>query len=168
MKIAFPLKRCSKCKETKNISEFSRNKVRKDGYQNQCKQCQWQYYQKNQAQQLRNSKRYNKTINGHLRHVWYAMLQRCNNPKLKPYKDYGGRGIEVKFASFNDFYDYVVKVLKIDPRKLTIDRIDNDGNYEKGNIRFVTMTENCRNRRPQKSCPFRSDCIVYRNYYKNI
>jgi len=64
----------------------------------------------------------------------------------KQYKDYGGRGIKVKFTSFEDFYNHIINTIKIDPRGLTIDRIDNDGHYEKGNIRFVSRAENNRNK----------------------
>lgn len=42
--------------------------------------------------------------------------------------------------------NYVVDILKVDPRGFDIDRIDNNGHYEKGNIRFVTHKENCNNR----------------------
>ena len=41
---------------------------------------------------------------------------------------------------------YVIDELRVDPRGLQIDRIDNDGHYEKGNIRFVTCVENNNNR----------------------
>ena len=70
--------------------------------------------------------------------------------KNKSYKNYGGRGIKVKFACFEDFFDYVVNELRADPRGLTIDRIDNDGDYERGNIRFVSQVENLQNRRKRK------------------
>ena len=78
------------------------------------------------------------------------MRQRCNNPDQKAYKNYGGRGIKVCFGSADEFVDCVINELQIDPRGLQIDRIDNDGNYERGNIRFVTRRENNENKRPQK------------------
>ena len=155
-------KRCSKCKQIKSISEFSKNHTRKDGHQYVCRQCRKQYYQTNKAEIRQNHQQYQKThkagnrhrqkryyqkIRGHLRGVWSNILQRCNNPKCKSYKNYGGRSIQNKFKDFEHFYDYVVNELNVDPRGLTIDRIDNNGHYERGNIRFVTQVENLKNRR---------------------
>ena len=90
------------------------------------------------------------TINRYLRHLFNNMKQRCCNLKRKDYERYGGRGIKVIFQSANEFIEYVVNVLQIDPRDLQIDRINNDGNYEKGNIRFVTAKENMQNQRRSK------------------
>lgn len=86
------------------------------------------------------------SIRSYLKRVFRNMLYRCNNPENKSYKYYGDRGIKVKFTSFEDFYDYVVNELKADPRGLTIDRINNKGNYESGNIRFVSQAENKQNK----------------------
>lgn len=91
-------------------------------------------------------KDYRCTINGHLRCIYQDIRQRCNNPKRNNYSRYGGRGIGLLFTS-DEFVDYVVNTLLVDPRGLQIDRIDNAGNYEAGNIRFVTAKENCQNRR---------------------
>lgn len=158
-------KRCSKCKTIKSIFEFSKCRRSKDGLQSYCKSCIGAYgqtakgkfvnqramkkYRKTDKGKL-TQKRYYDTIRGHISCIWHNLLTRCNNKKFKYYKHYGGRGIKVKFDSFEDFYDYVVNELKADPRGLTIDRINNNGHYERGNIRFVTLAENCRNRRPRR------------------
>ncbi len=69
---------------------------------------------------------------------------RCNNKSSPDYHYYGGRGILFKFTSFEEFY----KEIGNKPNQLyQIDRIDNNGNYEKGNIRWVTKSQNCLNRR---------------------
>jgi hypothetical protein len=72
------------------------------------------------------------------------MKRRCINPECRAYKWYGGRGIKCLFTS-NEFVSYVMDELKVDPRRLECDRIDNDGNYERGNIRFVTHEVNMQN-----------------------
>jgi len=149
---AIQTKRCSKCKQIKPISKF--NKHKKRGFQYYCKQCSLrnnkEWIQRNKTKHLQQrklyKKQYHRTIRGHLLVTWLNIRQRCNNPKRPDYKYYGGRGIKVKFACFEDFFYYVAKELKADPRGLTIDRINNDGHYEKGNIRFVTHLINSRNR----------------------
>lgn len=79
--------------------------------------------------------------------AWRAMLLRCNNPNNHNYHNYGGRGIKVCDEwqdSFTNFYKHIGKK----PNKtLTLDRIDNDGNYEPGNVHWATRTEQNRNRR---------------------
>ena len=72
--------------------------------------------------------------------------QRCNNPAIHNYSRYGGRGITNNFKSSDEFIDYIVYDLKVDPRGLQIDRINNDGHYGEGNIRFVAAKENNNNR----------------------
>jgi len=104
-------------------------------------------YQQSHKTQLANyDKEYQKTLTGYLRKRFVAITQRCNNPKRSNYKHYGGRGIKCLFKSADDFIDYVVNVLQVNPKGLTIDRINNDGHYERGNIRFVIHKENCKNR----------------------
>ena len=103
------------------------------------------YWQSEEGKQC--NRKYRQTIKGCLHAVYANLKQRCNNPKTRNYKNYGGRGIKNKFKSVNEFIDYIINVLQIDPRRLQIDRIDNDGHYEKGNIRFITAKENANNRR---------------------
>ena len=97
----------------------------------------WQT-EKGKASKKKRQKTYHSTIKGHLQDIFRSMKQRCNSPNYSGYKYYGRRGIEVCFESSNEFVDYVINELQVDPRGLTIDRIDNNGNYEKGNIRFIT------------------------------
>lgn len=74
------------------------------------------------------------------------ILRRCNNKKDKFYHRYGGRGIECRLGdSASEVYK---NLLLIDgyEESLTIDRIDNNGHYELGNLRWVTNKENAQNR----------------------
>lgn len=79
--------------------------------------------------------------------AWHAINQRCKNPRCKEYKNYGGRGIEVRLVSFEEFLAEVG--LKPSP-ELTIDRIDNNGHYEKGNLRWTTRHIQNLNKRPSR------------------
>jgi len=77
---------------------------------------------------------------------WVGMIQRCTNPKQPNWARYGGRGITVCaewVASYEAFMEH------IGPRPgpdSSIDRIDNDGNYEPGNVRWATRSEQQRNK----------------------
>jgi len=142
------VKTCTKCdtEYPATVEYFHRDKKTKDGLYPSCKKCKIKYNQQHRKDKKEYDWHYRQTLNGRLRIVYKNMKQRCQNPKNKDYYCYGGRGIRVLFKSVDDFVDYVANDLKVDPRGLTIDRIDNDGHYEKGNIRFVTQAENNKNK----------------------
>ena len=83
--------------------------------------------------------------------VWQDMKTRCYNNNNVNYKNYGGRGIIVCEEWLNDpkaFYDFALSHGW--SKDLTIDRIDNNGNYEPNNCHFITRAENNRNQRKTK------------------
>ena len=80
---------------------------------------------------------------------WRNMMDRCYNVDCSSYPNYGGRGISV-CQEWHDrwaFFEYLDEVLGPRPEGYTLDRIDNDGNYEPGNIRWASKQEQVRNRR---------------------
>lgn len=77
-----------------------------------------------------------------------AQMQRCNNPKAAAFERYGGRGIEFRFKSVNDAAHWVALNLGVpDDRTMQLDRMNNAGHYEPGNLRWSTAAGNMNNTR---------------------
>ncbi len=79
-------------------------------------------------------------------HTWVSMLQRCMNPKAQSYANYGKRGIKVCKRWTKSFQHFFTD-MGIRPLGLTLERINNDGNYTKSNCKWATYKEQNRNRR---------------------
>ena len=96
---------------------------------------------------------------------WYGMLRRCENPKDAAYSRYGGRGIKVceRWHDFETFRADLLRLIGPCPAGMSLDRINNDGHYEPGNVRWASRWQQVLNSRTyghprnpslrQKTCP---------------
>jgi len=80
--------------------------------------------------------------------LWQSIKTRCYNENTREYVNYGGRGIRMSAAWRKSFVQFLEDVGKRPSPVHTLDRIDNDGDYEAGNVRWATRKEQMANRRP--------------------
>lgn len=102
------------------------------------------------------SKRSNKRRHGilskeqlSLKPRYFSIKRRCESTSCISYKNYGGRGIKFNFSSLKEFSEYVISLdgFSFPLGSSQLDRIDNNKSYEKGNLRWVSPSENALNRR---------------------
>jgi hypothetical protein len=84
------------------------------------------------------------------------MQQRCHNEKYNCSHRYKGRGIECRFESFDHFYE----VMGERPMGMSLERIDNDGHYEPGNVKWDTPKMQARNRSTNVSIEYQGETIT--------
>lgn len=86
----------------------------------------------------------------YLKPIYYGIVTRCHNKNSPDYKNYGARGVTVHSEWLGDwrlFRDWVLTNLGERPTGYSIDRINNDGNYEPGNLRWASSREQASNKR---------------------
>lgn len=88
--------------------------------------------------------------------VWMGMRQRCSNPNNSRYADYGGRGIIV-CERWQRFDHFLADMGQRPTPKHQLDRIDNDGNYQPGNVRWATLGEQAQNKGSNRLLTFNEE-----------
>jgi len=145
------MKTCTKCNIEKPLLDFYSGV---QGVWSRCKHCVTAI---KKAVRLKYPENYRMQAKRHsitarekfpIRHLFHSMCARCKNPNNTIYKNYGGRGISICKEWTLDPKLFIAWAKRNGwKRGLQIDRIDNDGNYEPSNCRFVTQGENVRNKR---------------------
>lgn len=99
-------------------------------------------------------------------HSWASMIARCTNPNNKAFPDYGGRGISVceRWKTFQNFLEDMGEK----PTGLSLDRINNDGNYEPGNCRWASDRTQARNRRSNRFLTFNGKTQSIRDWAQEM
>lgn len=99
--------------------------------------------------------------------IWQAMLNRCRNKNVPHYCNYGGRGITVcdRWANYENFVSDMGKCPEGD---MSIDRIDNDGNYEPGNCRWATRKEQNRNKRGNRLITYDGETMILKEWAERL
>jgi hypothetical protein len=98
--------------------------------------------------------------------AWATMLKRCDNEKYARYNDYGGRGIKVcdRWYTFENFF----ADMGDRPEGKTLDREDNNGNYEPGNCKWSTLQEQCSNKRNNVVITFQGRTLILAQWSREI
>lgn len=91
--------------------------------------------------------------------AWNQMKNRCLIPTVKAYPSYGGRGIKVSPLWLNDFPAFLSHVGPRPSPQHSLDRLDNNGNYEPGNVAWRTFSEQNANRRNSVNIEFRGESV---------
>lgn len=149
-------KQCSRCEQILPLNNFSPSTHTSDGYLYHCRPCHNQFQNESRKRNF-------------LESIHKSIMERCytsgncpNKFTQRTWRNYGGRGIGVseEFLDRDTFVEYI-SPLYYQAReaygpdvKLIIDRIDNEGDYERGNLRFVTPKESTINRRVVKKYEF--------------
>lgn len=86
-------------------------------------------------------------------HIWVQMIGRCNNEKNKGYRLYGGRGVKV-CERWLRYENFIADMGRKPSGRYSLDRKDNDGNYEPDNCHWATDIEQARNKRMNRNIEF--------------
>jgi len=98
---------------------------------------------------------------------WCGMIERCENESNKRYSSYGGRGIRI-CDRWRQSFEFFVEDMGIRPDGLSLDRIDNNGDYEPSNCRWANARGQARNRRSNIWVEYQGDRLLISDWAKRL
>lgn len=141
-----------KCRCSCGNETITRGTMLKNGKSRKCKKC-------SSRENLGSDLEYKHGMtNTRMFHIWQGIIARCNNTNHKYYKDYGGRGIRVCDEwedGFIAFYNW--SMANGYTEELTIDRINNDGNYTPDNCRWTDKVTQANNTRGNRQIEYKGE-----------
>lgn len=155
------MKTCARCLIRKPLGDFGSDARRPDGLFPYCKLCRRQPHRVSQTEKSLLLIGTENFSDHPLKGTWHGMIWRCENPRHEAYARYGGRGIKI----YGPWHDPVIFIRDIlseigpRPRSRTLDRINNDGNYEPGNVRWATAGEQVANSQRAKDARVRREIV---------
>lgn len=96
--------------------------------------------------------------------IWWDMKKRCDSPGASSHRFYGGRGISVCDRWCGSYANFLADMGRRPSPKHTLDRINNDGNYEPGNCRWATWGEQARNKRNNVFIEFEGRRMIVKDW----
>lgn len=99
--------------------------------------------------------------------VWTGMKRRCNSPASTGYENYGGRGISYH-PDWENFETFFIDVVKGYKKGLQLDRINNNGNYQPGNVRWADRVQQMRNVRTNRIIEYNGQSLTLAEWAESL